>query len=122
MADNIYPNIYLDSAGQPQSLYTNEEILNFPACLALKERARYEDALKLTMVSETREYQAIEITLREGIFLMTIIINEEVEPGDQVEGLLEDYYDGLLCEKRKDEERFPWEEIKRKLNASHGFT
>ncbi len=122
MFDKMCLNVYLDGLGQPQLLYTNDEILHFPACLALKERARYEDALKLTIVSETGEYQAIERTLREGIFLMTIIINEEVEPGDQVEGLLEDYYDGLLCEKRKDEERFPWEEIKRKLNASHGFT
>jgi hypothetical protein len=101
---------------------------------ALEYRKRYEKGLKLlgavnpnierAKSAEKELFLAVldfVKTLRENVFLMDIIINRELEPSDQLEDLLEDYYDGLLVEQRKDEERFSWEQVKAELDAKHKF-
>lgn len=35
--------------------------------------------------------------------------------------LLEDFLDSIEIEKRKDEDEIPWEEVKKKLNKTHGI-
>lgn len=59
--------------------------------------------------------------LRENVFLMELVLNHELEPGDKLADLLEDYYDGLLIEQRKGEEFVSWEQVKAELDAKHGL-
>lgn len=101
---------------------------------ALVEKRRYQKGLALlgSLESKTKSIKpaeqelltaALELIkrLRENIFLMDLIINHELEPGDQLMDLLEDYYDGLLIEQRKNEEHVPWEQVKARLNAKHNL-
>ncbi|MHA4737359.1 hypothetical protein [Dyadobacter sp. MSC1_007] len=102
-----------------EPLWTYNEILHFSPAQALRERMRYENALKAATISGSSNNKTITKTLDECIFLMTVIINGELEPNAQLEDLLEDYYDGLLVEKLKSEERIPWEDVKAELDAKH---
>ena len=99
---------------------------------AFCEKKRYERALKwLVQIDEikstaTPKYgelintlSAIVFKLRENVFLMNLIINGELEPGDQLNDLLEDYYDGLLVQERAGEGSVSWEEVKAKLDEKH---
>lgn len=99
---------------------------------AFAEKKRYEKALKWLAPFETvkgpvqPKVKALYSTilqvvkkLRENIFLMDLVINRELEPGDKLADLLEDYYDGLLIQQRQGEEFVPWEQVKAKLDAKH---
>lgn len=99
---------------------------------ALAEKKRYEKALKWLAPFETVRgpvqpkvkvlYSTIlQVVkkLRENVFLMDLLINRELEPGDKLADLLEDYYDGLLIQQRHGEEFVPWEQVKAKLDAKH---
>ena len=109
-----------------------KQIQNLGYEQALVEKKRYEKGLRqlgsldpdiqrAKPVEKELFLAVIELVgkLRENIFLMDLIINHELEPDDQLADLLEDYYDGLLVEERKDEERFPWEQVKAELDAKH---
>ncbi len=101
---------------------------------ALAERRRYQKGLTLlgaldsnvcaTKPAEKELLAAmLELVgrLRENIFLMDLIITHELEPDDDLDDLLEDYYDGLLVEQRKGEEHISWEEAKARLDAKHNL-
>lgn len=109
-----------------------KQIHNLGCEQALVEKKRYEKGLRQlgSIDPDIQEVKPVEkelflavielvVKLRENIFLMDLIINHELEPSDELGDLLEDYYDGLLVEERKDEERFPWEQVKAELDAKH---
>ena len=102
---------------------------------ALIGKKRYQKALKWLASFETAKdpvqpkVQVLNSTilqvvrkLRENVFLMDLIINQELEPGDKLADLLDDYYDGLLIQQRQGEEFVPWEQVKAKLDAKHDVT
>jgi hypothetical protein len=67
----------------------------------------------------TTVHQVVE-TLNENVFLMNLILHDELEPSDRLEDLLEDYRDGkLVIETRNSGEYLPWNEIKAKLEFIH---
>ena len=103
-------------------------IQTFKPETALAEKRRYERVLKwLTRFETAKEPVQPKVLnttilqvvkkLRENVFLMDLAINGELEPGDKLADLLEDYYDGLLIQQRQEEEFVPWEQVKAKLDA-----
>ncbi len=109
-----------------------EEILDLGYEDALKERKRYTQGLQLlgsikpnlesVKPAERELFVAVlEVVkrFRENIFLVNLRLNHEIGPEDMVTDLLEDYYDGLLVEQRKNEVHIPWDEVKARLDAKH---
>lgn len=111
-----------------------ERILELTHGGALVERKRYQKGLMLlssldSNIKTTKPAEqelltaALELVRRlpENIFLTDLIINHELEPEDKLADLLEDYYDGLLVEERRNEDHVSWEEVKARLDAKHNL-
>ena len=102
---------------------------------AAKDKRRYEYNLRVLSIITDRQItpqakakplfetvMRVERILKENVFLMDLVINGELEKGDVLSDLLEDFYDGVtIREKSQLDQYVPWEVVKKELDVKHGL-
>lgn len=112
-----------------------KEIHSLTVFDAAKDKRRFEYNLRVLRIITDRQVtpqdkakplfetvMRVVRVLKENVFLMDLVINGELEKGDKLSDLLEDFYDGVVIREKKHFEHYvPWDVVKKELDAKHGL-